>query len=110
MSELGIKGVERIDPPDYVVEAEEVRSNIRLRLIFSVVLLSIFGVSILLTYVLIFLWGFGIIHLDRAFVHWLGGATLGQTATLLVTVVAYLFPRPGSPLKRKSRPGRRNTW
>jgi hypothetical protein len=85
--------IERVEPLSYVVAAEEVRSNIRLRRIFSVVLLSIFGVSILLTYLLIFLWGYGTINLDKAFVHWLGGATIGQTVTLLVSIVGYLFPR-----------------
>ena len=101
MSELDKEGVEEIAVPNYVLEAEEVRSNIRLRLIFSVVLLSIFGVSILLTFVLIFLRGYGTIHLDRAFAHWLGGATVGQTATLLISIVGYLFPRQHSSGTRK---------
>src|SRR5215471_2379727 len=107
MSKLDKEGVEKIAVPSYVLEAEEVRSNIRLRLIFSVVLLSIFGLSILLTFALIFLWGYGIIKLDKAFAHWLGGATIGQTVTLLVSIVRFLFPSEATETKgKKQRPSR----
>ena len=103
MTEVDRKGVEQVEVLNYIVAAEEVRSNIRLREIFSVVLLSIFGLSILFTYSLIFLWGYGTIHLDKAFAHWLGGATIGQTATLLVSIVSYLFPRHRRPRTRKKQ-------
>lgn len=101
MTEVDKKGVEQVEVLNYVVAAEEVRSNIRLREIFSIVLLSIFGLSILFTYALIFFWGYGTIHLDKAFAHWLGGATIGQTATLLVSIVGYLFPRQQPRARKK---------
>jgi nitrate reductase NapE component len=93
--------VERVEPLGAVVAAEEVRANIQLRLIVTVVLLAILGISVVATYGLIYLWGFGKITLDKAFVKWLGGATIGQALTLLAGVVQNLFP-----LRQKKPKGR----
>jgi hypothetical protein len=101
MEQLRRTAVERIEATGYVIEAEEVLSNIRLRLIVSIFLLCVFAISVMLTYALIFLWGYGTIHLDNAFAHWLGGASVGQTATLLVGIVRYLFPDQGAGTKKK---------
>jgi hypothetical protein len=101
VSELHKADTQRIVPASYVTGAEEVRSNIKLRLIFSIALLSIFGISVLLTYALIFLWGYGAIHLDKAFTHWLGAGTIGQTASMLFIMVRYLFPSRRAITRRK---------
>ncbi|MGH9635421.1 MAG: hypothetical protein ACRD72_11360 [Candidatus Angelobacter sp.] len=93
MDELTKSGVERIEAPGYVSAADLLTaSNISLREKLAIGLLVLFAAAVTSTYTLIFLWGFQKIHLPGPFVHWLGGATIGQTASLLVLVVRDLFP------------------
>jgi hypothetical protein len=81
-------------PPvlDTVKAAKEL-SDARLRENVTNWLLTLFCASTIATYVLIYFWGFRIISLPPGFVHWLGAATIGQTAGLLLIVVRSLFPK-----------------
>jgi hypothetical protein len=89
--------------PSYVTAAREM-SNISLRELTTAVLLVVFSGSVAATYTLIFFWGFQKIKLPNGFVHWLGAATVGQTASLLVLIVKNLFPAGSrrSSIRKKS--------
>lgn len=43
------------------------------------------------TFAIILLWGLGRLELPEKFVHWLGGATVGEIATLLTIIVKQVF-------------------
>ncbi len=55
-------------------------------------LLWVFGFSVAATYAIIVLRGLRFLDYPDSFLHWLGGATVGQTAGLLALVVRDLFP------------------
>jgi hypothetical protein len=76
-----------------IVKAEKELSDTKLRENVTNWLLTLFCASTIATYVLIYFWGFRIISLPPGFVHWLGAATIGQTAGLLLIVVRSLFPK-----------------
>src|SRR5689334_20130689 len=93
MDALTKNGVERIEAAGYISAADLLTtSNISLREKLAVGLLLLFAAAVASTYTLIFLWGFERIKLPYGFVHWLGGATVGQTASLLLLIVRDLFP------------------
>ncbi len=85
------EGVDTLDVHGYVKDAQ-VLSNIGLRQSLAIGIFVIFASTVAATYVLIFLWGFEKIKLPSAFAHWLGGATVGQTAGMLLLVLKDLFP------------------
>ncbi len=84
-----------VDHPEFgfVKAADPVEaSNISMREKTARWLLALFAFAVICTYALIFLWGWKKISLPDAFVHWLGAATVGQTAGLLLIIVRNLFP------------------
>ncbi len=89
-------GVDRVTPLNLIsdVIVGELVHRHKLRETITISLLILFGVSVLATYVLIFLWGWKKIDLPNGFVHWLGAATISQTASLLLIVTKNLFPDP----------------
>src|ERR1700724_4166942 len=92
--ELTRKGVDHLEPQNLIKSliVKKSRANLRLREKIATWLLVLFGVSVLATYALIFLWGCKKIDLPAGFIHWLGAATISQTAGLLLIIVKNLFP------------------
>ena len=82
---------ELVSPAQGVSDARTV-SDIGLREIITYVLLLLFVGAAAASYVLIFLWGYGKLKFPDAFIHWLGAATIGQTASFLLIIVKSLFP------------------
>ncbi len=98
-------GVDQLDSAN-VVKNALVLSNINLREKLAIRIFVVFSGTVALTYTLIFLWGFKIIALPGAFVHWLGGATVGQTAGMLTLILRDLFPggkRSGTSGREKAQ-------
>ena len=89
--------LEIVQPASVVVDATEV-----LRVGIAQNVMRTFQVSIAATYSIIVVWGLGYLpHLPVSFAHWLGGATVGQTAGLLAMIVRSLFPQvPGNKSKK----------
>lgn len=67
----------------------EARSNIKIRAQAAVFLRNAFAFSLLMTFGVIFLEGFGLwgFHLSESFLNWLGAATVGQVAGLFAMVI-----------------------
>ena len=57
----------------------------------ALTLLGSYVFAVIETFAIIVLWGLGRLVLPKAFVHWLGGATVGEIAVLLSIVVKRLF-------------------
>lgn len=91
IEELRKEGADTLDALD-LVKAVQNLSDIGLREMLTIFLLALFGASTIATYVLIFFWGFKLIELPSPFVHWLGGATVGEISGLLVIIVKSIFP------------------
>ena len=70
-------------------------SELRLRERSVYLMLSLFALGLVSTFVIIFFEGFhvGGFDLPDEFLHWLGGATVGEVAGLLVITFRYLFPK-----------------
>jgi|SRR5690349_17555502 hypothetical protein len=94
---------EQLEPSGGVSDARVV-SDTSLRESITYVLLLVFVCAAAASYVLIFLWGAGKLKFPDSFAHWLGAATIGQTASLLVIIVKSLFPGSGST----GNPGNKN--
>ena|SRR5271155_284131 len=54
-------------------------------------MLGIFMFTVIETFTVILLWGFKKIQLPKEFARWLGGATIGEVAVLLVIIVKKLI-------------------
>jgi hypothetical protein len=60
----------------------------------AIMILGIFSFAVMATFDVILFWGLGALSLPAAFVHWLGGATVGEIAGLLIIIVRRVFPKP----------------
>ncbi|MGH9453392.1 MAG: hypothetical protein ACRD2O_05425 [Terriglobia bacterium] len=54
---------------------------------------GIFAFAVVETFAVILLWGFGRVSLPESFARWLGGATIGEVATMLILLIEHFFPR-----------------
>lgn len=98
--EIRKTGTERLEPAGSIKDAREI-SDIGLREIITYALLLLFVGAAAASYVLIFLVGSGKFKFPDAFLHWLGAATIGQTASLLLIIVKSLFPNTSSISRTK---------
>jgi hypothetical protein len=66
--------------------------NISSPQIFVVLVLTdLFVFATICTFAIILLWGIGTLHLDTAFVKWLGAATIGEIAGMVAIAIKWLF-------------------
>jgi hypothetical protein len=91
-----VRAAPQLIPPVQGITDARVVSDIGLREITTYVLLLLFVLATAASYTLIFLWGAGKMKFPEAFIHWLGAATIGQTASLLLIIIKSLFPGTGS--------------
>lgn len=56
-------------------------------------LIGTFIFAVIETFAVILLWGLGRLELPEKFVHWLGGATIGEIATFLGVIVKSVFAK-----------------
>jgi hypothetical protein len=78
---------ETIEPKPVVSRVEVLRDLVTRALIWC------FVISVGVTYLIIVFYGLGCLRYPDSFLHWLGAATVGQTAGLLGVVVKHLFPQ-----------------
>lgn len=58
----------------------------------AVTLLGIYAFAVIVTFAIILLWGFKRLELEAKFVNWLGAATVGEVAGMLLFIVKKVFP------------------
>jgi hypothetical protein len=87
--------------PEILQPKPIIRSTEELRDLVTRTLLGCFGVSVVLTDFIIVGYGFGWLRYPDSFLHWLGAATVGQTASLLGIVVKFLFPQTPATKRKK---------
>jgi hypothetical protein len=58
----------------------------------AVTLLGIYAFAVIVTFAIILLWGFRRLELPDKFVSWLGGATVGEVAGMVLFIVKKVFP------------------
>ncbi len=57
----------------------------------SMILLWIYMFAVIATFSIVILWGLGRLELPEKFMNWLGGATIGEVAGLVIFVVKQIF-------------------
>ena len=55
-------------------------------------ILGLFSLTVIETFSIILLWGLGRLELPQKIVHWLGMATVGEVAGMLLIIIKYVFP------------------
>jgi hypothetical protein len=65
--------------------------DFKLENVVALTLLGTYVFAVIETFAIIILWGLGRLYLPKAFVPWLGGATIGEIVTLLLIVVKRVF-------------------
>ncbi|HTZ90176.1 MAG TPA: hypothetical protein VMA71_07540 [Alloacidobacterium sp.] len=108
------KSETRLTPKNWATRVEA--ESWRLRNIVLVFLLCAFGFLLLTTMGVYFLQGFRVygFYLPANVLLWLGGATIGEVAGLLILCIRAVFvdPKPGKGVSRKARssePGMRKS-
>jgi len=79
--------VENLEPKLVVDRADVLRDLVTRSLVWC------FVISVGVTYPIIVFYGLGCLRYPDSFLHWLGAATVGQTAGLLAVVIRSLFPQ-----------------
>lgn len=59
----------------------------------SMILLWIYMFAVIATFSIIILWGFGRLVLPEKFMNWLGAATIGEIAGILLFVIKQIFAK-----------------
>ena len=57
----------------------------------AVTLLGIYAFAVIVTFAIILLWGFKRLELETKFINWLGAATVGEVAGMLLFIVKKVF-------------------
>ena len=89
-------GKERIEPEKFIesIEVDYLKHIVRVRERLVTSCIIIVSGSILATYAIVFLVGFGVMtNLPENFLHWLGAATIGTIISNILIVYKSLFPK-----------------
>ncbi len=68
------------------------QGTIELQTYMAVTLLGIYAFAVIVTFATILLWGFRRLELPDKFVSWLGAATVGEVAGMVLFIVRKVFP------------------
>jgi len=80
----------RLDVEEFI-KRERALSDIGIRERVVRFLLYAYGFSLIATFCLLYLQGFGVVSLSANLMHWLGGAIIGELAGLFALVIKSVF-------------------
>ena len=84
----------------YSLQFQQAHTVLTLRLAVTYSLLALFGINVLSVLSIIFLLGFGKIILSERLIYTLIAATVAQSATILVSIVKFIFSKGNDAISK----------